>query len=283
MTRPAPRPRGAAAWVALAVAALVLIGAALAGIVPARANGTVEPGCAPFDHEGARYVLCHADARTGALRLWHRDPQGRIIGSFERLEATAADQGLRLIFAMNAGMYHPDRAPVGLYIEDGAETSRLLTGASPGNFGMLPNGVFCIGADRFAVIESRRFARERPACRHATQSGPMLLIDGALHPRFIPQSPSRLVRNGVGVSPDGRIAWLAISQGPVNFDEFARMFRDGLGVRDALYLDGNVSRLFAPELGRRDGGRPLGPFVGAALPLPRNGAASRVDGTTAQR
>ena len=95
-----------------------------------------------------------------------------------------------------------------------------------------------------------------------SQSGPMLVIDGELHPRFLPSSDSRYVRNGVGVSDDGRTAWFAISDQAVTFHEFGRFFRDGLGARDALYFDGSISRLYAPELGRADWGRSLGPIIG---------------------
>ncbi|MCB1390422.1 MAG: phosphodiester glycosidase family protein, partial [Rhodobacteraceae bacterium] len=95
---------------------------------------------------------------------------------------------------------------------------------------------------------------------------PMLVIDGALHPRFLPDSDSLHVRNGVGVSADGHDAWFVISDEPVTFHRFARVFRDVLGVPDALYLDGSVSRLYAPELGRDDWGLPLGPVVGLVAP-----------------
>lgn len=169
---------------------------------------------------------------------------------------------------MNAGMFHPDLGPVGLYVEDGRMLARLVTAAGPGNFGMLPNGVFCILPDRFAVVESRAFAARPLPCRHATQSGPMLVIDGALHPRFLPDARSRHIRNGVGVSADGRRAVFAIAEAPVTFHEFARLFRDGLGLGRALYLDGAISRLHAPALGRAGGGlRPIGPIVGTAVAL----------------
>ena len=112
------------------------------------------------------------------------------------------------------------------------------------------------------MIESRAFAKARPQCRIATQSGPMLVIDGDLHPRFLVDSDSRYVRNGVGVSPDGQTAWFAISDRAVTFHEFGRLFRDGLGVRDALYFDGSISRLYAPGMNRADFGRSLGPIIG---------------------
>ena len=236
---------------------------AAAWSAPAAAAGGV---CAPLTHEGRGHVVCTVTAGA-ELRLWLRDPAGAVWGGFERLDAALRAEGTRLVFAMNAGMYHPDRAPVGLFIGDGGRPEgRLVTGAGPGNFGLLPNGVFCVREDGFAVIESRAFAAARPECRAASQSGPMLVIDGALHPRFLEDATSRFLRNGVGVSADGQTAHFAISDGPVTFHEFARLFRDVLDVPQALYFDGNVSRLHAPELGRADRGRRLGPIVGLVAP-----------------
>lgn len=218
--------------------------------------------CGPLTHRGAAFTVCRADAARDDLRLFLDDPEtGKPLGSFANLQAMLAREGLDLAFAMNAGMYHQDRSPVGYYVEDGTERAPLIRSAGPGNFGLLPNGIFCIGEGRARVIETERFARERPACRYATQSGPMLVIDGALHPRFLRDSDSLYVRNGVGTSEDGRSVWFAISDRAVNFHRFATLFRDALGTPQALYLDGSISRLFAPDIGRQDGGFPMGPMV----------------------
>ena len=233
--------------------------AALAVLVPETAGAA----CGSFAFEGLPYTVC--EVRAGEdLRLFLAGPDG-VYGSFGAVNAALAAEGKRLGFAMNAGMYHRDLSPVGLYVEDGREVSRLVTRDGPGNFGLLPNGVFCVG-EGFAVVESRAFAKAGRVCRYATQSGPMLVIGGKLHPKLIPDSPSVYVRNGVGVSADGQVAWFAISDRAVNFDTFARMFRDGLGARDALYLDGSISRLYAPELGRSDFGFSMGPIVGTVVP-----------------
>lgn len=221
--------------------------------------------CIDGAHQGLRYTACRATAGQD-VRLFHTAPDGQPYGSFDRINRALDPRGQRLIFAMNAGMYHRDRRPVGLLIEDGVERMRLITAEGPGNFGLLPNGVFCVTGAGFAVIESRSFGRDRPACRHATQSGPMALIGGAPHPRFLADSVSRYVRNGVGVTRDGGTAVFVITRDRVNFAEFAAILRDGLGLWDALYFDGNVSRLFAPELGRDDFGFPMGPVVGLVGP-----------------
>jgi uncharacterized protein YigE (DUF2233 family) len=220
--------------------------------------------CADRVFAGQGFTVCEVTAGED-LRIFQTAPDGTPFGTFSRVNEVLGAGGSTLGFAMNAGMYHPDRSPVGLMIEDGAQRSAIVTSDGPGNFGLLPNGVFCI-AERFSVVESRTFAKVRPACRYATQSGPMLVIDGAIHPRFIADSPSRYIRNGVGVSADGGTAWFVVSRDRVNFTEFARFFRDALGSPQALYFDGNVSRLYAPEIGRDDIGFRMGPIVGSVVP-----------------
>ena len=236
------------------------LGALILSLAPVAAMAAE---CRDATFEGASYTVCEVQAGED-LRLFHSGPDGAY-GSFRNVDAALGATGKALGFAMNAGMYHRDLAPVGLYVEDGVEVSGIVTSDGPGNFGLLPNGVFCIGAD-FRVVESRAFKKEKPACRYATQSGPMLVIKGKLHPKLLPGSDSLYVRNGVGVSEDGQRAVFAISNDAVNFHSFARFFRDELGLPDALYFDGNISRLYAPALGRHDGGFPMGPIVGTVVP-----------------
>lgn len=214
--------------------------------------------CEAVTHRDRAFTICTADLARDTISLHLNGRDGVPLGSFVALEREL-DRPLR--FAMNAGMYHQDRRPVGLYVEDGEQAARLVTREGPGNFGLLPNGVFCITEDKAQVIESTNFSNDPPACRHATQSGPMLVVDGQLHPRFLPDSPSLKRRNGVGASPDGRVVHFVISDEPVTFHEMATLYRDVLGVQDALFLDGTVSRLYAPGIDRHDGGWPLGPMV----------------------
>lgn len=235
--------------------------AAIAGLLTLICGPAAAVTCNDVVFDGFGFTTCTVDATTEDLRLFHRDAAGAVLGGWGPLSDQVAPQSLT--FAMNAGMYHDDRRAVGLYQQDGEQTASLVTRDGPGNFGLLPNGVFCITDDRARVIESLTYAANAPACRDATQSGPMLVIDGALHPRFLPTSPSLNIRNGVGTTADGRTAVFAISNDPVNFHTFARLFRDGLGLPDALFFDGSVSRLYAPALNRADFGfGPLGPMVG---------------------
>ena len=227
-------------------------------LAPALLAAPAAADCARQEFEGGSMAVCTAKAGDD-LRLFLNDAGGKPYGGFAAVDAALAPK--HLVWAMNAGMYQPDLTPVGLYIEQGKALHGIVTSDGPGNFGLLPNGVFCI-AGRFSVVESRAFKANPPDCTYASQSGPMLVIDGALHPAFRADSDSYHIRNGVGVSKDGKTAWFVLSEQPVNFDTFARFFRDGLGARNALYFDGSISRLYAPEIDRQGGGFPIGPIVG---------------------
>ncbi|SFR36649.1 phosphodiester glycosidase family protein [Litoreibacter janthinus] len=221
-------------------------------------------GCRDLSHLGDSYTVCTVE-NPSTLNLWLRDNDDQVVGEFFSLREMLAEEGKTLTFAMNGGMYHEDRRAVGLFISSFQEQARLVTREGPGNFGLLPNGVYCVEDGTARVIESRKFAAKPPACRIATQSGPMLVIDGALHPRFTPQSTSRKRRNGVGVDGKGR-SHFVISNGIVRFHDMATLFRDVLDSPNALFLDGTVSRLFSKQLGRSDVGPRMGPIIGQALP-----------------
>ena len=184
-------------------------------------------------------------------------------GHFERLRQSRYGSGL--VFAMNAGMFHESRTPVGLYIENGRTLKDADLKDGAGNFYMKPNGVFFVAGQSAGILETSRFLAEHRHVDFATQSGPMLVIDGAVHPKISPNGASRLIRNGVGIRNE-HTAIFAISNDPVSFGRFAQLFRDRLDCANALYFDGVVSGLYAPALGREDHTPPLGPMVGA---LPR--------------
>ena len=224
-------------------------------------TGALAAGCWSLAFENVPFTACEVDPAEEEVRLFLKDADGRPFGSFDNVAAHVGTRGRDLVLAMNGGMYHPNRDPVGLYVEDGLELAPVVTGDGPGNFGLLPNGVLCLDESTADIVESLSFVRSGPSCSFATQSGPLLVIDGQLHPRFLADSPSRFIRNGIGVTEDGRIV-AAISDQPVNFHRFARLFRDVFETPDALFLDGKVSRLYAPMIGRHDFGLPMGPILG---------------------
>jgi uncharacterized protein YigE (DUF2233 family) len=214
--------------------------------------------CAPEQFGGDGYIVCTVDPAAQDLRLFWQEGDDGPYRHFSSLETSLAAQGQRLAFAMNAGMYLPDFTPSGLYVEDGEELHSLNTisiDAAPSrvpNFYKKPNGVFFMGETAAGVMTTEAFDADRPAVRYATQSGPMLVIEDEIHPAFIPNSSDRTRRSGVGVC-EGGLVRLAISDGKVNFHDFAKLFRDHLHCPNALFLDGGRGTgIYDPELGRRD-------------------------------
>lgn len=225
---------------------------------------TAASACETLTYKSNDYTLCEVTLGED-LRLFHAAVGGKLYGGFDQINDALAHENQHLGFAMNAGMYHADRSPVGLFTEYSQEKSPLADGGTYGNFGLKPNGVFCISYDGFSVVETNQFRTTKPDCKFATQSGPMLVIDGKLHPRFLIDATSHYIRNGVGISPDGTRAIFVISDTRVTFHEFGSLFRDHLKTPNALYFDGKVSRLYALDLGRHDTGFPLGVMVGTVI------------------
>ncbi len=222
--------------------------------------------CERMLHEEDAYIVCKVDLRMHRLALFWRGPDGQAFGSLTNLTRHLQSTGQQPLFAMNAGMYHAELDPVGLYVENGRQQVRASTSNGPGNFHLKPNGVFFVSNGKAGVLETGQFLRRTVKPELATQSGPMLVINGKLHPRFPVEGVSRKVRNGVGVK-DGDTVFFALSESGVTFTDFAKLFRDKLGASNALFLDGSVSSLKAPGIDKI-GFRSLGPMI-AAFERPR--------------
>jgi len=226
----------------------------LAVACPAQQLGTVT-----YAHK--RYTVCTVDLSKQRLELFWRDGAKQPFKSFDALNQWLWRKGRKLVFATNAGMYREDFSPVGLYVEQGKQLRSLNLARGSGNFCLKPNGVFAITKSGARIVESSQYPTIKASTTLATQSGPMLVINGRLHPKFSSKSQSRLFRNGVGVVSAQKVVF-AITEDAVNFHEFATFFRDRLKCHNALYLDGSISSLYAPSLKRDDRFSALGPMLG---------------------
>ena len=220
-----------------------------------------KPPCEAVMEADRHYTICVFDARKDQLRLFLAGADGKPYGGFHAIAEAMKAQGELLAFAMNAGMFGTDFRPVGLYVEHGRQLRGANTRRGSGNFHMTPNGISYFGTESAGIMETSSFLKSGLHPDYATQSGPMLVINGALHPKIEVTGTSEKIRNGVGVR-DGHIVIFAISDEPVTFYSFATLFRDRLHCPNALFLDGSVSSLYAPNFGRDDTLLPLGPIVG---------------------
>jgi len=238
---------------------LLLAGCRRAEPAPApSASKPTESPCRQLFFEGSRFTVCRDPNARIELRSAGAD--GRPYRSFVALEHVLGSRAGRVRFAMNAGMFDQDGRPIGLLVENGRELRSLNRKEGAGNFHLMPNGVFLVRkGGKTEVVASSKY-QPRDDILYATQSGPMLVIDGELHPRFEADGRSRYIRNGVGISADGQPIFV-ISDEPVSFGKLARLFRDELGCRNALYFDGSVSSLWDPINGRMDSFSAIGPMV----------------------
>jgi uncharacterized protein YigE (DUF2233 family) len=196
------------------------------------------------------FTVAWIDLEQVRLELFWKDPEGVPFTNFAGLEAWLRDRGRALVLATNSGIYAEDRTPLGLHIEEGTTRRRLNPHkGGTSNFALKPNGVFYIDGTGAHIQTTEEYAAEERSPELAVQSGPQLVINGALHPQFKEASTSIHFRNGVGVASPHRVA-IVISDLPVNLYTFAAFFKERLGCDNALYLDGALSGLYAPALKR---------------------------------
>jgi len=235
------------------LALLLLLATSITLVQPATAQA-----CKEQAFEEAKFIVCSATPGHDDLRLFWKNARGEPYRRFPAIARSVAEEGRTLVFAMNAGMYLTDFSPIGLYIENGQElwpASTKTVDGPPGkvpNFYKQPNGVFFLNDAEAGILPSADYLKHSPNTRFATQSGPMLVIKNKLNPIFIARSSDRTRRSGVGVC-DGGLIRFAISEGAVNFYDFARLFRDHLHCPNALFLDGgNGVGIYEPSTGRSD-------------------------------
>lgn len=214
--------------------------------------------CRSVTFETVPLTHCIADPATHAITMANLGADKQPFGSLSAFAGSVDPK--RVAFAVNGGMYGDDLKPIGYFVQNGERLGELNRATGEGNFYMKPNGVFFGTGKTWRVLGSNTFFEtvgDRPD--FGTQSGPLLLIDGKLHPEIQDDGPSKAIRNGVGVDASGK-AHFVISDAPVSFGQLARFFRDELKVATALYLDGQVSSLWDPASGRQDKGR-VGPII----------------------
>lgn len=193
------------------------------------------------------FVSYNVDPKQKDVRLFWKDDAGNLLRNFSNLQKLVSAKNKNLVFAMNAGMYQENNAPLGLYIDNQKQVTPLNKRNGLGNFYLKPNGIFYIDTSNRAFIKHTDEININPSIKYATQSGPMLVTDGVINPFFSKGSQNLNIRNGVGILPGGNIL-SAMSKGQINFYDFATYFKNA-GCVNALYLDGFVSRTYLPSKG----------------------------------
>jgi uncharacterized protein YigE (DUF2233 family) len=192
-----------------------------------------------------QFVSFTVNPQKQNLQFYWKNDSNVAFKSIANLQNWLTTKNKALVFAMNGGMYQKDNSPQGLYIENYVQKSLLGTNNGKGNFFMMPNGLFYMNDKNEPFICTTTSFLLSTNIKFATQSGPMLLVDGHIHPQFIKGSTNINIRNGVGILPNNEVLF-AMSKKEINFYDFAHFFKEK-GCLNALYLDGFVSRTFLPE------------------------------------
>ncbi|WP_298137390.1 phosphodiester glycosidase family protein [Flavobacterium sp.] len=191
------------------------------------------------------FVTYSVNTSKSKLSFYWKNNDHEIFGSIDKLRNWLSKNNNQLIFATNGGMYKKDQSPQGLFIENGIEKTPIDTSNAKGNFYMKPNGIFYLtNSNKAFVCKTEDFHNDK-SIKFATQSGPMLVIDGQIHNAFNKKSTNLNIRNGVGILPNNEVLF-AMSKKEINFYEFADFFKSK-GCKNALYLDGFVSRTYCPK------------------------------------
>lgn len=215
-----------------------------------------------MDDQVLAYIV---DTKTQNLQLFWKNDNGEKLKNIQNLITFVESKNLTLTFAMNGGMFNKDLSPQGLFIQNSNTLAALDTADGNGNFYLKPNGVFYVTTDNIPFICKTTDFIDNGKIKYATQSGPMLIIDGHIHSAFKADSKNLNIRNGVGILPDHKLVF-AISKTAINFYDFAKYFQSR-GCKNALFLDGYISRMYLPEMNCTQTDGNFGVIIGVTVPL----------------
>jgi uncharacterized protein YigE (DUF2233 family) len=219
---------------------------------------------------GVNYRLYFVDGSTNEVII-HHSKAGEP-STIKNTLASYQEKSIVPLMITNGGMYMPDYQPQGLLIDNFKKYKPIDTGSQKGslNFYLQPNGVFVIDSiGRFKILSTNnyynQYSNKETSVKYATQSGPMLINADTINSNFSYGSTNVNIRSGVGTISSSRALFI-ISDNPVNFYDFAVIFRDIFSCSNALYLDGAISKMYIKhsnkdllEVSRNDGH--FGPMI----------------------
>ncbi|MGQ7856594.1 phosphodiester glycosidase family protein [Pedobacter sp. WC2501] len=167
--------------------------------------------------------------------------------------------------ALNGGMFKSGYIPLGLYVEGRQKYTELNNGTGNGNYYLGQKGIFFVTGRGKADVQPSTKSLPKDLL-YATQSGPMLLVNGTIEKNFPSSSLNKNIRSGVGTLANGKVLF-AISRRPITFYELAAYLKKA-GCVNAMYLDGIISSLYYPSKGfTKNNQYPFGVIIAIEEPL----------------
>ncbi|MDO4436129.1 MAG: phosphodiester glycosidase family protein [Cardiobacteriaceae bacterium] len=200
---------------------------------------------------GVQYAFFRA--KPSQVSFHWKDEQGQAYQQLSNLKKALDTRHQSALMLMNAGIFSEDLTPAGLWIERGKTLKTLNTKSGTGNFHMQPNGVFSIekveGGYEAFVRTTQDYQKSHVKPEFAVQSGPMLVIDGAINPRFKANNMHSYKRNAVCTTAMGELLFamtVSYEERWPNLYELATALQQQ-GCNNALYLDGSISSWYVKD------------------------------------
>ena len=151
------------------------------------------------------FIIYQTNSEKEKTELFWKNDKNIPLKSLKNLKNFVDSEKGNLKFAMNGGMFVENNIPKGLYIEDFQTLNQIDTLSGKGNFYLKPNGIFYITkSNNYEIVTTKNF-RFNSDIKYATQSGPMLIVDGKINPIFQKDSKNINIRNGVGILQNGEV------------------------------------------------------------------------------
>ncbi len=215
---------------------------------------------------GVKYSIFVANTDSDQIKLHLLRPKYK--SSLGDVKSYLESQNFKPLMITNAGMFTATYEPEGLYIEENPLKKYSLDVGdqkSSFNFYLYPNGVFYMDAKNTPHIDTtKEFARlqrlKKIKVKVATQSGPMLVINGRIHQAFVKGSTNYKIRGGVGIISSKKVVF-ACTVGGSNFYDFGLFMRDVFNCKNALFLDGAISKMYLHDIYPEETGGQFGPVI----------------------
>lgn len=221
-----------------------------------------------FTFNGWEYHAIIINPTSQKIKMHWLSSNNTIYKNLGSVKKDLSKTSQKVLMLTNGGMYQEDNTPLGLFISEGKELKSINTKSSSfGNFYIQPNGVFYTDSAGAYLITTAAFTKmnkaKKQTIQYATQSGPMLVLDDKINSQFTHQSRNFNLRSGVGKLSNNNIVFIISRSYTTNFHDFAVIFRDVFGCKNALYLDGAISRMYLPALRPTDLGGDFGVIISA--------------------
>lgn len=202
-----------------------------------------------FSHNNISYITYIIKIDTSTLKKIHISPNYVGLSHQEFVEERTNNYGANW-FMINACINDDYGAPIGLLIANDNEISKINLADGQGNFFLKPNGVLYLNNKEIVITESNKFKNSNKPS-NAVQTGPMLVINGSIHPQFVQGSSNKNVRCGVGIYSDNGTSYLVFAESidKVNFYDFASLFKDHFKCDNAICLESANCATYIPGLG----------------------------------